>query len=96
MKHFSKWSELVLLPNCTSEKATYAFLDMVFDRFGALAKVLTDQGTKFYGEFQELCEKTFNRHTTSRNHLEANKSTKWMVHMVKPSLRKYGLHKGHT
>jgi hypothetical protein len=54
-----RWSlELVLLPNCTNERATYAFLDKVFDRFGAPTKVLIGQGTKFYGEFQKLCENT--------------------------------------
>ncbi len=85
-----------MLPNCTSEKATYAFLDKVLDRFGTLAKVFTNQCTKFYGEFQELCEKTLDHHTISRDHLEANELIKWMVQMVKLSLQKYGLHKGHT
>ncbi len=57
---------LVPLPDCSSERATYAFLDKVFNRFGALADVLTNQGTKFRGELQELCEKTLiNHYTTS-------------------------------
>jgi hypothetical protein len=64
IKHFSKWLELVLLPNCTNERATYAFFDKVFDRFGAPTKGFIDRGTKFYGEFQELCEKTLDHHTT--------------------------------
>ncbi len=41
IEHFSKWLELVPLQYCNSEGATYAFLDMIFNRFGALVKVLT-------------------------------------------------------
>ncbi len=39
---FSKWLELVPLSNCRNERTTYAFLDMVLSRFGALVKVLTN------------------------------------------------------
>jgi hypothetical protein len=57
---------LVPLPDRNSERATYAFLDNVPNRFGALTEVLTNQGTKFCGELQELCEKTLiNHYTTS-------------------------------
>jgi hypothetical protein len=55
IKHFSKWLELVPLPNCRSEGVTYAFLDRVLSRLGVPSKVLIDQSTKFHGEFQELC-----------------------------------------
>jgi hypothetical protein len=65
IEHFSKWLELVIVPDHNSEKATYAFLDKLFSRFGALAKVLINQGTKFHGELQELCEKTLIDHCTS-------------------------------
>jgi len=54
IKFFSKWLELVPLPNCSSEGVIYAFLDKVLSRLGAPSKVLTSQGTKFCGEFQEL------------------------------------------
>jgi hypothetical protein len=65
IEHFSKWLELVALPDCSNEITTYGFLDMVFSRFGAVVKVLIDQGTKFHGEFQKLCEKTFINHRTT-------------------------------
>jgi transposase-like protein len=45
IEHFSKWLKLVLLPDYGSERATYAFLDRILNRFGVPAKVLTDQGT---------------------------------------------------
>jgi hypothetical protein len=58
IKHFLKWLKLVPLLDHTSEDATFAFFDMVFNIFGALVKVLINQGMKFCWEFQELCEKT--------------------------------------
>jgi hypothetical protein len=54
IEHFSKWIELVALPDKFSEGAAYSFLDRVLSRFGAPAEVLTDQGREFLGEFQTL------------------------------------------
>jgi hypothetical protein len=62
IKQFLKWLELVLLPNCNSEGYAYAFLNRMFNRFGAPIDVLTNQGTKFCGDFQELCEKALIDH----------------------------------
>ncbi len=39
IEHFSKWLELVLLPDHRSERATHAFLDMVLNSFGALVEI---------------------------------------------------------
>jgi hypothetical protein len=64
IKHFSKWLELVPLLDHSNEKTSYAFLGKVLSRFGALTKVFTNQGTKFRGEFQELCEKALIDHRT--------------------------------
>ncbi len=84
IEHFSKWFEVVPLPDHSSEGATYAFLNKVLNRFGVLAEVFTNQGTKFCGEFQKLCEKTFIDHcTTSQNHLEENGLVEQMVQTVK-------------
>jgi hypothetical protein len=47
IKKISKWLEVVPLPNCSNEGATYAFFDKMFSRFGAAAKVFTDQGMEF-------------------------------------------------
>jgi hypothetical protein len=33
-------------------------LDILLRRFGAPIEVITDQGIKFQGDFQDLCEKT--------------------------------------
>jgi hypothetical protein len=67
--HFSKWLELVLLLDCSNEGVPYAFLDKMFNKFGASIEVLTNQGAKFRGKFHELCEKTLIDHqTTSQLH----------------------------
>ncbi len=96
VEHFSKWIELVPSPDKSSEGVAYAFLNRVLSHFGALAKVLTNQGTKFQGEFQVLCDKALIDHQTmSQDHPEADGLTEHMVQTVKRALRKYGLQKGH-
>jgi hypothetical protein len=44
IEHFSKWVELVALPDKSSHSTNQAFLQQVLSRFGACAKCLTDQG----------------------------------------------------
>jgi hypothetical protein len=51
IEHFSKCLEFDPLMDHSNEKTTYAFLDRVLSRFGALTEVFIDQGTKFHGEF---------------------------------------------
>jgi hypothetical protein len=53
IEHFSKWIELVPIPEKTSHH-TAAALRGVLCRYGAPAEVLTDQGEEFQGEFAEL------------------------------------------
>jgi hypothetical protein len=62
VEHFSKWIELVLSLDKSSEGVAYAFLDRVLSHFGAPAEVLTNQGTEFQGEFQVLCDKALIDH----------------------------------
>jgi hypothetical protein len=96
IKHFSKWIELVALPDKFSEGAAYSFLDCVLSHFGAPVGVLTDQGREFLGEFQTLCEQAMIDHrTTSRDHPEVDGLTEPMVQTMKRGLRKYSLKKGH-
>jgi hypothetical protein len=73
IEHFSKWLELVPLPNRNNKGKTYVFLDKVLSRFEGFNRSFIDQGTKFHGEFQELCEKALIDHClTSQNHLSAD------------------------
>jgi len=72
--------KLVPLSNHNNEQTIYALVDKVFNSYGDPAKILTNQGTKFHGEFQKLCGKTLiNHHMTSQNHFEVNGLTKWVV-----------------
>ncbi len=85
-----------MLLNYNNERATYAFLNRALSMFGVLTKVLINQGIKFYGEFQEFCEKTFIDHQTiSQDHPKAYELVEQMVETMKWGLWKYGLHKGH-
>jgi hypothetical protein len=60
----------------------------MFNWFNIFVEVFTNQNTKFYGEFQKLCEKQIiDHHTTSQNHLsKVNGLIKWMVQVVKRGL----------
>jgi hypothetical protein len=63
VEHFSKRIEFVSSSDKSSEGVAYAFLaDKVLNHFGASTEVLIDQGTKFQGEFQVLCEKALIDH----------------------------------
>ncbi len=96
VEHFSKWIELVPSPDKSNEGVAYAFFDRVLSHFGAPTEVLTDQGTKFQGEFQVLCDKVLIDHrTTSRDHREADGLAERVVQTVKRALLKYGMQKGH-
>jgi hypothetical protein len=92
VEHLSKWIELVPSLDKSSEGVAYAFVDRVLSHFGALAEVLTDQGTWFQGEFQVLCDKVLIDHqTTSQDHPEADGLAKRVVQPMKRALRKYGV-----
>ncbi len=89
IEHFSKWVELVVLPNKSSHNTSHAFLQQVLNRFGACAKCLTDQGSEFKGKFQDLLDHVFiDHHRTSRDHPQVDGLTKRMVHTCKKGFRK--------
>jgi RNase H-like domain found in reverse transcriptase/Reverse transcriptase (RNA-dependent DNA polymerase)/Integrase zinc binding domain/Integrase core domain len=54
VEHFSKWVELVPLPDKTSAYSAAAFLDRVITHFGAPAEVVSDRGGEFEGHFQKM------------------------------------------
>ncbi len=87
--HFSKWVELVALPNKSSHNTNQAFLQQVLNRFGACVECLIDQGFEFKGEFQDLLDHAFiDRRWTSRDHPEVDGLVKKMVQTCKKGLRK--------
>jgi len=47
IQHFSKWVELVALPDKSSHNFSQVFLQQVLSRFGACVECLIDQGLEF-------------------------------------------------
>jgi hypothetical protein len=73
IKHFSKWVELVALPDKSSHNTGQAFLQQVRSRFGACVECLIDQRLKFRGEFQHLLDHALiDHHQISRDHPQVN------------------------
>jgi hypothetical protein len=60
IEHFSNW--LVSLLDHNNEGVLHMHFYKVFNRFGVLAKVRTNQGMEFYGDFQKSCEKALINH----------------------------------
>jgi hypothetical protein len=85
-EHFSKWVELVVLLDKSSH-INKAFLQQVLSRFGACAECLTDQGSEFRGEFQDLLDHALIDHRrTSKDHPQADGLAKRMVQTCKKGL----------
>jgi hypothetical protein len=57
IEHFSKWIELVALPDKFGEGAAYSFLDRVLSHFGAPAEVLTIKEGNFLVNFRRCVSK---------------------------------------
>jgi len=58
IEHFSKWVELVVLPDKSSHNTSHVFLQQVLSRFGACAECITNQGSEFRGKFQDLLDQS--------------------------------------
>jgi hypothetical protein len=77
------------MPTKQAAKVAKAFLG-VMTRFGACAEVLTDNGTEFPGEFEQLCQKLFlDYRWTLRYHPQSNGLTKRLVRTIKMGITKY-------
>ncbi len=89
IEHFSKWVELVVLPDKSSHSTSQAFLQQVLSMFGACAECLTDQGSKFRGKFQDLLDHALIDHRrTSRDHPQVDGLAERMVQTCKKGFRK--------
>jgi hypothetical protein len=89
IEHFSKWVELVALLDKSSHITNQVFLQQVLSRFGACVECLTDQGSKFKGEFQDLLDHALIDHRwTSKDHPQVNGLVQRMVQTCKKGLWK--------
>jgi hypothetical protein len=80
IKHFSKWVELVALLNKSSHSTNQTFLQQVLSNFRACVECLTNQGSEFRREFQDLLDHALiDHHRTSRDHPQADGLVEKMV-----------------
>lgn len=87
---FSKWVELVPLQELTAAKVAAAFRERVLARFGRPVEVVTDNGSEYKAEFDELLKEQGIEHRhTSAAHPEANGLAERTVQCMKRGLRKY-------
>ena len=49
--HYSKWIQVILIPDKSSAVIAYAFHTNVLSRYGGCGEFITDQGTEFQGAF---------------------------------------------
>jgi hypothetical protein len=89
IEHFSKWVKLVALSDKSSHNTSQTFLQQVLSRFGACVECLTNQGSKFKGEFQDPLDHAFIDHRqTSRDHPQVDGLVERMDQTYKKGLRK--------
>ena len=90
IEHYSKWAELIPLPNKASETTADAFRRNIIGRFGSCAEVITDNGKEWEGDFQLLLENSLIDHCrTTPDHPQSNGLAERMVQSTKKALRKY-------
>jgi len=87
--HFSKWVEVVAVLDMSSHSTSQTFLQQVLSRFGACAKCLTNQGSEFTGDFQDLLDHALiNHQRTLRDHPQADGLEERMIQTCKKGLWK--------
>ncbi|CAI7810272.1 unnamed protein product [Closterium sp. NIES-54] len=91
IEYVSKWVEVLALSNKTAVAVAEVFEEQVLTRFGACGEVLSDQGTEFQGEFDEMLASCLILHrTTSRYHPQSDVLTERLIQTLKRGLRAYG------
>ena len=89
VEHYTKHVEAIPIPDKESATIAYHFAHNVLARFGSCAEVVTDNGTEFQGEFQELLEKCLiDQRCTTAYHPQANGLAERAVQSIKMALRR--------
>ena len=92
---FSKWIDLVPLPDLTAAACAAAFRERVLARFGRPVEVTTDNDAEYPAEFHQLCTDNGIYHRTiTAGHPESNGLAERVVQIMKKALRKYVLEHG--
>ena len=86
--YFTKWVEVIALPDWTAETTCKALVDKIINYHGPPRVIVTDRGTNFTSElFNHLCKALKTKHcTTTAYHPQTNGLTerfnKTMVDML--------------
>lgn len=90
VEHFSKFLDVVAIPGKSAAITAQVFTECVLCRFGSCAEVVTDGGTEFAAEFDEVLKSSLIDHRkTAPNHPQADGLAERAVQTVKRALRKY-------
>lgn len=89
--YFTKWTEVVPLPDITAQTVAQAFVTNFICRFGTPIEIVTDQGRQFESElFQELCKYLdIDKKRTSPWHPQTNGLVERFNRTIVNMLRKY-------
>jgi transposase InsO family protein len=86
---FTKYVEVVPIPDNKSETMAYAFLHNVLARYASPGQVVTDNGVEYDGSFDQLLQDCMIDHRhSSPAHPQANGQAEKAVHIVKTALTK--------
>jgi Integrase core domain. len=88
--YYSKWIEVIPTSIQDSKTTAHAFLMNIISRFGVPAEIISDNGSAFLGEFEQLC-KQFHIHQRfiTANLPRSNGLAERMVQTVKAALKKH-------
>ena len=90
IEHFSKQIELIPLRNKEAKTTRAALLTQVIGRYGSCAEILTDQGTEFQAEFDDLLRDLLIDHRRAApNHPQTDGLAERAVQSVKRALKKH-------
>ena len=90
VEHFSKWIELVAIPELNPAQTARAFQERVLARYGAPVELVSDNGQEYHGEFSDLLR----RHGVDQLEIPAgrpstNGMAERMVKVLKSALKKF-------
>ena len=88
---FTKWTEVVALPNQTAETTCRALMDKIVLYHGPPKIIVTDRGSNFTSQlFNNLCKELRTKHkTTTAYHPQSNGMTERFNKTVVEMIRKY-------
>ena len=90
IEHFTKLMDVTPIADKSAATTAQVFLEKVLCRFGSCAEVITDGGTEFAGEFDELLKMSLIDHRrTAPNHPQADGLAERAVQTIKRALKKF-------